>query len=66
MKIDIDAETAGNILCVVLKQQYLDLSPKLGGVPMFSMDKKENKIQYEAFKKAFELVMDYNGVVYEK
>lgn len=66
MKIDIDAETAGNILCVVLKQQYLDLSPKLGGVPMFSIDKKENKIQYEAFKKAFELVMDYNGVVYEK
>lgn len=66
MKIDIDAETAGNILCVVLKQQYLDLSPKLGGVPMFSMDKKENKIQYEEMKKAFELVMDYNGVVYEK
>ena len=62
MKIDIDAETAGNILCVVLKQQYLDLSPDIRGCPMFSTDKEENELQYQELKKAFELVMDYNGV----
>lgn len=66
IKVDIDLDTAENVFCVVLKQQYDGLSADIGGCPMFSMDEEENKVQYEAFKKAFELVMDYNGVVYER
>ena len=66
VKVDIDIETAENIFCVVLKQQYDGLSADIGGCPIFSMNEEENKVQFEAFKKAFELVMDYNGVTYEK
>ena len=66
VKVDIDIETAENVFCVVLKQQYDGLSADIAGCPMFSMDEEENRVQFEAFKKAFELVMDYNGVVYEK
>lgn len=66
VKVDIDLDTAENVFCVVLKQQYDGLSADIGGCPMFSMDEEENKVQYEAFKKAFELVMDYNGVLYKQ
>ena len=70
IKVDIDTDTAENIFCVVLKQQYDGLSAYIGsgsaGCPMFSMDEEENKVQYEALKKAFELVMDYNGVKYDE
>lgn len=66
VKVDIDIETAENVFCVVLKQQYDGLSSDIGGCPMFSMDEEENKVQFEALKKAFELVMEYNGVIYEK
>lgn len=64
IKVDIDSETAENIFCVVLKQQYDGLSADIGGCPMFSMNEEENKALFEAFKASFELVMDYNGVVY--
>lgn len=63
IKVDIDIDTAENIFCVVLKQQYDGLSADIGGCPMFSMNEEENKVQFEAFKKAFELIADYNGVV---
>ena len=62
VKVDIDIDTAENILCVVLKQQYDELSADIGGCPMFSVDKEENELQYQELKKAFELVADYNGV----
>ena len=65
IKVDIDIETAENVFCVVLKQQYDGLSPDIAGCPMFSTDKEENELQYQELKKAFELVMDYNGVKYE-
>ena len=70
VKVDIDIDTAENIFCVVLKQQYDGLSADIGsgsdGCPMFSVDKEENELQYQELKKAFELVMDYNGVTYGK
>ena len=66
IKVDIDIETAENIFGVVLKQQYDGLSADIAGCPMFSMDEEENRVQFEAFKKAFELVMDYNGVTYDE
>lgn len=61
IKVDIDLDTAENILCVVLKQQYLDLSPDIRGCPMFSTDKEENNMKFYELKKAFQLVMEYNG-----
>ena len=66
IKVEIDLDTADNIFCVVLKQQYDDLSLDVLGCPLFSMDKEENALQFQELKKAFELVMDYNGVQYEK
>ena len=62
VKVDIDIDTAENILCVVLKQQYDGLSADIAGCPLFSVDKEENELQYQELKKAFELVADYNGV----
>lgn len=59
--VGIDIDTATNVLCELLKQQYLDLSPNIGGCPMFSYDKEENNLQFYELKKAFQLVMDYNG-----
>lgn len=66
IKVEIDWLTADNIFCVVLKQQYDSLSPSLGVNPAFSMDKEENELQFQELKKAFELVMDHNGVKYGK
>ena len=62
VKVDIDIETAENVFCVVLKQQYDGLSPDIWGLRVFSLDKEENELQYQALKKAFELVMEFNGV----
>ena len=62
LKVEIDDETARNIFIVVLKQQFLDLSPYVGGVPMFSYDEKENDNEYARIKEAFELVAEANGV----
>ena len=62
IKVDIDIDTAENVFCVVLKQQYDGLSPDIGGCPLFSVDKEQNELQYQELKKAFKLVMDYNGV----
>jgi hypothetical protein len=62
LKVEIDEETAHNILCVVLKSQYLDLSPNIGGCPMYSYDNEENNIKFYELKKAYQLVMEYNGI----
>ena len=62
LKVEIDDETARNIFIVVLKQQFLDLSPYVGGVPVFSYDEKENDNEYARIKEAFELVAEANGV----
>lgn len=62
LKIDIDIETLDEIFGVVLKQQYKYLSPTIGGVPMFSYDREENKKKVAELRKAFRLVGEYNGV----
>ena len=62
LKVEIDDETARNIFIVVLKQQFLDLSPYFGGVPVFSYDEKENDNEYARLKEAYELVAEANGV----
>jgi len=62
LKVEIDYDSGLSIFGIVLKQQYLDLSPNIGGCPMFSMDEKENQTKYRELKKAFKLVADYNGV----
>ena len=62
LKVEIDDETARNIFIVVLKQQFLDLSPYVGVVPMFSYDEKENDNEYARLREAYELVADHNGV----
>ena len=62
LKVEIDDETARNIFIVVLKQQFLDLSAYVGGVPVFSYDEKENDNEYARLKEAYELVAEANGV----
>jgi hypothetical protein len=62
IKVEIDIETAEQVFKTVLKSQYKDLSPNIGGCPMFAIDEKENQKQYRAFKRAFKLVAEYNGV----
>lgn len=62
MKIEIDYETANNVFCSVLKEQYQGLSPYIGRVPMFSMDKGENKRECKRYRDAFKLVAEYNGI----
>ena len=67
LKVEIDDETARNIFIVVLKQQFLDLSPYVGGVPVFSYDEKENDNEYARLREAYEFVAEQNGVnLYEK
>ena len=66
IKVDIDIDTAENILCVVLKQQFWDLSKNLDGWPMFSNDKEENQRLTVELKEAFIKVLEYNGVYITK
>ena len=66
LKVEIDYDSASRIFGVVLKQQYLDLSPTYVGSPLFSMDKEENKREYQRYKEAFKLVADYNGIALRK
>jgi hypothetical protein len=61
--VEIDIETADKVFYAVLKRQYKGLSPNIGGYPTFAMDEKENQRQYRAYKKAFKLVAEYNGIV---
>ena len=60
--VEIDIETADKVFNAVLKSQYLGLSPTYGGSPLFSMDKEENKREYQRYKEAFKLVAEYNGI----
>jgi hypothetical protein len=60
--VEIDIETADKVFNAVLKSQYKGLSLNIRGCPMFAMDEKENQRQYRAYKKAFKLVAEYNGV----
>lgn len=64
--VEIDYDGALDVFLVVLEQQYGDLSPNIGGVPMYSYDKEENNIKFYELKKAYQLVMDYNGLDPEK
>ena len=60
--VEIDYDGALDIFLVVLKSQYGDLSPNIGGCPMFSYDNKENNMKFNELKKAYQLVMEYNGI----
>jgi hypothetical protein len=62
LKVEIDYDSGLFIFGVVLKQQYLDLSPNIGGCPMYSYDKEENKREFDKLKQGFEAVAEYNGV----
>ena len=60
--VEIDYDSGLFIFGVVLKQQYLDLSPNIGGCPLFSIDKEENNTRYYELRRAYQLVMEYNGI----
>lgn len=60
--VEIDYDGALDIFSVVLKSQYGDLSPIVGGVPMYSYDKEENNTRYYELRRAYQLVMEYNGI----
>jgi len=60
--VEIDYDGALDIFLVVLEQQYGDLSPNAGGVPMYSYDKEENNTRYYELRRAYQLVMEYNGI----
>ena len=60
--VEIDYDGALDVFLEVLKSQYGDLSPNIGGVPMYSYDKEENNIKFYELKKAYQLVMEYNGI----
>lgn len=62
MKIEIDYDHALVVFHSVLKEQYNGLSPYIGRVPMFSMDKEENKMECKRYRDAFKLVAEYNGI----
>ncbi len=62
MKIEIDYDHALVVFHSVLKEQYQGLSPYIGRVPMFSMDKEENKRECKRYRDAFKLVAEYNGI----
>ncbi len=66
LTFEIDYDGALNVFLGVLKSQYKDLSPNIGSVPMFSMDKEENNVRFYELKRAYQLVMDYNGLVPEE
>jgi len=60
--VEIDYDGALDVFMGVLKSQYLDLSPNIGGCPMYSYDQEENNIKFYELKKAYQLVMEYNGI----
>jgi hypothetical protein len=60
--VEIDYEGALDVFLGVLKSQYGDLSPNIGGCPMYSYDKEENNIKFYELKRAYQLVMEYNGL----
>jgi hypothetical protein len=66
LKVEIDYDSASRIFGVVLKQQYLGLSPTYGGSPLFSMDKEENNTRYYELRRAYQLVMEYNGIDFKE
>ena len=66
VKVDIDTDTAENIFCVVLEQQFWDLSSHIGGWPIFSQDEGENERLTDELREAFIKVLDYNGVYITK
>ena len=62
IKVEIDYDGALDVFLGVLKSQYKDLSPSIGGCPMYSYDKEENQREFDKLEEAFKLVADYNGV----
>jgi hypothetical protein len=62
MKIEIDYDGALGVFMEVLKSQYGDLSPNIGGCPMYSYDNEENNMKFYELKRAYQLVMEYNGL----
>ncbi len=60
--VEIDYDGALDVFLEVLKSQYKDLSPNIGSVPMYSYDKEENNIKFYELKRAYQLVMDHNGL----
>ena len=60
--VEIDYEGALDVFLGVLKSQYGDLSPNIGGCPMYSYDNEENNMKFYELKKAYQLVMEYNGI----
>ena len=60
--VEIDYDGALDVFLGVLKSQYGDLSPNAGGVPMYSYDKEENNTRYYELRRAYQLVMEYNGI----
>jgi hypothetical protein len=60
--VEIDYDGALDVFLGVLKSQYGDLSPNIGGCPMYSYDNEENNIKFYELKKAYQLVMEYNGI----
>jgi hypothetical protein len=60
--VEIDYDGALDVFLGVLKSQYGDLSPNIGGVPMYSYDKEENNTRYYELRRAYQLVMEYNGI----
>jgi len=60
--VEIDYDGALDVFLGVLEQQYGDLSLNIGGCPMYSYDKEENKREYQRYKEAFKLVAEYNGI----
>ena len=60
--VEIDYDGALDVFLEVLKSQYGDLSPNIGGCPMYSYDKEENQREFDKLKQGFEAVAEYNGV----
>lgn len=64
--VEIDYDGALDIFLGVLKSQYGDLSPNIGGCPMYSYDKEENQREFDKLKEAYHLVMEYNGIDFKE
>jgi hypothetical protein len=64
--VEIDYDGALGVFLEVLKSQYGFLSPTAGGVPMYSYDKEENNTRYYELRRAYQLVMEYNGIDFKE